>query len=192
MILLDHQVLSVDNHICSCYNDSNVIKERSIIIDRLFHVYNAWYDVTPGDLGSGLPLLAMCIHRARKEKFVLSKKAKLWAVETNDYLYLFSMQKLEKDQAAACVSFSIEDALPRVKPHNEHMYSFITAVFVADEAEQDALKYVRRRKFTKTYKLGFHGSSPLKTAALDIEKEKIFTNNMGRDLRRQITNICKE
>ena len=169
-----------------------MIKERSVIIDRLFNVYNAWYDVSPGDLGSGLPLEAMCIHRARKEKYVLSKKAKLWGIETNDYLYLFNMQKLDRNQAESCISFSIEDALPRVKPHSEHMYSFITVVFVADEAEQDALKYVRRRKFTKTYKLGFHGSSPLKTAAFDIEKEKVVTNNMGRDLRKQITNICKE
>jgi hypothetical protein len=120
-----------------------VIKERSVIIDRLFNVYNAWYDVSPGDLGSGLPLKAMCIHRARKEKFVLSRKAKLWAIETNDYLYLFSMEKLDMDQAEACISFSIEDALPRVKPHSEHMYSFITAVFITNEAEQNALKYVR-------------------------------------------------
>jgi hypothetical protein len=113
-------------------------------------------------------------------------------VEVNDYLYLFSMPKLEKEDAEACVLFSIEDALPRVKPHKEHMYSFITAVFVADETGQDALKYVRRRRFTKSYRLGFYGSSPLKTAALDIGQEKIVTNNMGRDLRKQIKNICKE
>jgi hypothetical protein len=122
----------------------------------------------------------------------LSRKAKLWAVEVNDYLYLFSMPKLDKEQARACVLFSIEDALPRVKPHNEHMYSFITAVFVADEAEKDALAFIRWRRFIKSYRLGFHGSSPLKTAALDIAREKIVTNNMGRDLRKQIKNICKE
>ena len=169
-----------------------VIKDRSVIIDRLFDVYNTWYDVCPGDLDSGLPLKAMCIHHTRKEKFVLSKKAKLWAVEANDYLYLFSMQKMDKNQAEACISFSIENALPRVKPHSEHMYSFITTVFVADEAEQDALKYVQRRKFTKSYKFGFYGLSPLKTVAVDIGKEKIVTNNMGRDLCKQIKNICKE
>ena len=169
-----------------------MIKERSAIIDRLFDVYNAWYDVSSGDLGSGLPLEAMCIHRARKEKYVLSKKAKLWGIETNDYLYLFNMAKLDKYQAEACVSFSIEDALPRVKPHSEHMYSFITTVFVADEIEQDALKFIRRRRFNKSYKFGLHGSSPLRTAALDTGKEKIVTNNMGRDLRKQIKNICKE
>ena len=169
-----------------------MIKDRSVILERLFDSYSAWYDVTSGDLGSGLPLKALFLHRFRKEKFVLSRKAKLWAVEANEYLYLFSMAKLEKDQAEACVSFSIEDALPRVKPHSEHMYSFITTVFVADEIDQDALKLICRRKFNKSYKMGLHGSSPLKTAALDIGKEKIVSNNMGRDLRKQILNICKE
>ena len=171
---------------------SLMAKDRPVILEKLLASYDAWYDVTLGDLGSTLPLKAFCIHRSRKEKYVLSRKAKLWAVEANDYLYLFSMEKLDKYQAEACVSFSVEDALPRVKPHSEHMYSFITAVFVADEIEQDALKFIRWRRFNKSYKLGLHGSSPLKTAALDIGREKIVTNNMGRDLRKQIKNICKE
>lgn len=169
-----------------------MIKDRSVILKRLFDSYEAWYDVSLGDMDSGLPLKAVCQHYSRKEKFVLSKKAKLWAAEVNDYLYLFSIQKLDKDQAEACVSFSIEDALPRIKPHNEHMYSFITAVFIADETDQDALSFIRRRKFNKSYRLGLYGSSPLKTAALDIGMGKVITNNMGKDLRKQILNICKE
>jgi len=169
-----------------------LIKDRQVVLKRLFNSYNGWYDVLPGDLGSGLPLEALCIYHSRSEKFVLSKKARLWAVEVNDYLYLFSMPKLDKYQAEEYISFSIQDALPRVKPHNEHMYSFITIVFIADEIEEDALKFIRWRKFIKSYKLGLYGSSPLKAAALDMEREKIVTNNMGRDLRKQIKNICKE
>lgn len=169
-----------------------MIKDRPVILERLFGYYNAWYDVTNGDLGSGLPLLAFCEYRSRSEKYVLSKKAKLWAVETNDLFYLFSMPRLDRSQAEACVSFSIENALPRVKPHKEHMYSFITAFFVTDEIEDDALKFISRARFNKTYKWGFEGSSPLKAAALDARGEKIVTNNMGRDLRKQIRNICKE
>ena len=169
-----------------------MIKDHPVVLERLINYYKAWYDVTLGDLGSGLPLKAQCIHRNRKEKYVLSRKAKLWAVEVNDYLYLFDTPKLDKEQAEACISFSIEDALPRVQPHGEHMYSFITAVFITDGAEPDAIKFVRRRRFTKSYKMGMHGSSPLKTALFNIEMEKVITNNMGRDLRKQIANICKE
>jgi hypothetical protein len=171
---------------------SYLIKDRSAILDRFLNSYKSSYDIFLGDMASGLPLEAVCQHHTRSEKYVLSKKAKLWAVEINDYLYLFSMPKLEKEEAEACVLFSIEDALPRVKPHNEHMYSFISAVFLADETGQDTLKFIRRRKFTKSYKIGFHGSSPLKTAALDIGQGKIVTNSMGKDLRMQIKNICKE
>jgi hypothetical protein len=170
----------------------NLIKDRSAILDRFLSLYQSSYDILNGDMASGLPLMAVCQHHTRSEKFVLSRKARLWAVEVNDYLYLFSMPRLEKEQAQACISFSIEDALPRVKPHKEHMYSFITTVFVADEADKDALKFIRRRRFNKSYKLGIYGASPLKTAVLNIEQEKVETNNMGRDLRRQINNICEK
>jgi hypothetical protein len=170
----------------------SLIKDRSAILDRFLSSYGSSYDIIPGDKASGLPLEAVCQHHTRSEKYVLSKKAKLWAVEVNDYLYLFSVPKLEKEQAEECVLFSIKDALPNVKPHKEHMYSFITAVFVADTTEHDVLRFIRRRRFNKSYKLGIYGSSPLRTAALDIGQEKIVTNNMGRDLRTQIKNICKE
>ena len=166
-------------------------KDRPAIIERLNNLYNTWYDITPGDLGSGLPLEALCIYRSRSEKYVLSKKAKLWAVEANEYLYLYNMAELDLFQAEKCISFAIEDALPRIKPHKEHMYSFITAVFVADTIEDDAIRYIRRRKFNKTYKLGFFGSSPLKTAIIDTRNDNIVTNNMGRDLRKQINKIIK-
>jgi len=169
-----------------------LIKDRSAILDRFINTYRSSYDIISGDMASGLPLEAVCQHHTRSEKFILIKKARLWAIEMNDYLYLFNVAKLVKEQVEACILFSIEDALPKVKPHKEHMYSFITAVFLADMAEQDALKYIKRRRFTKSYKLGIYGSSPLRLAALDIGQEKIVTNNMGRDLRTQIKNICKE
>ena len=169
-----------------------MVKDRLVILEKMLDTYSVWYDVTLGDMDSGLPLEALCIHRSRKEKYVLSRKAKLWAAEVNEFLYLFSMQKLDLSQAEACISFAIEDALPRVKPHNEHMYSFITAVFLADSIEPEALKFVRRRRFTKSFRFGFHGSSPLKTAAISTENEMVVTNNMGRDLRKQIKNIYKE
>jgi len=175
-----------------------LIKDRSAILDRFLRSYQSSYDILStsegvyGDMPSGLPLKAVCQHHARSEKYVLTKKAKLWAVEVNDYLYLFSTPKLEKEEAEACILFSIEDALPKVKPHKEHMYSFVTVVFITDNTEQDALKFIRRRKFTKTYKFGFHGSAPLKTAVLDIGREKVVTNNMGKDLCKQIKHICKE
>ena len=169
-----------------------MIKDRSAILERFLSTYRSSYDIFPGDKASGLPLEAVCQHHTRSEKYVLTKKAKLWAVEVNDYLYLFSVSKLEKEQVEACVLFSIGDALPNVKPHKEHMYSFITAVFLADETEHDVLGFIKRRRFSKSYKWGIHGSAPLRTAALDIGQEKIVTNNMGRDLRTQIKNICKE
>jgi len=169
-----------------------LIRDRSAIIERFLSSYRSSYDILSGDKASGLPLEAVCQHHTRSEKYVLSRKAKLWAVEMNDYLYLFSVARLGREQAEECILFSIKDALPNVKPHKEHMYSFVTAVFVTDETEQDVLRFIRRRRFNKSYRWGIHGSSPLRTAALDIGHEKIVTNNMGRDLRTQIKNICKE
>lgn len=165
---------------------------REQILNKLLASYKAWYNIEPGDRDSGLPLEALCIYHTRGEKYVLTKKAKIWGMETNEYLYLFSAPELEQETVEKCCNFAIEDALGRIKPHSEHMYSYITAIFVADVIEPKALTYVRRRKFMKSYRMGLQGSAPFKALALETEKEVIVTNSWGRDLKKFFKKICKE
>ena len=156
--------------------------DRAKLLEKLRESYEYYYDIEDGNADSGLPLLYTATFHVRSEGYVLIKKAKIWAAETNEYAYIFSVPVLDADTASRCMDFALEDGLPKIKPDPEHRESYIIALFVADVIEDEAAKIIRSRKFYKSFKLGLWGWSALRTAAVGLEKELIATNKAGSNL----------
>ena len=53
-------------------------------MQKLRESYEYYYDIEDGDAGSGLPLEYRAEFRVRSEGYVLIKRAKIWAAETNE------------------------------------------------------------------------------------------------------------
>ena len=151
---------------------------RAGLLDKLRESYEYYYDITEGDAGTGLPLLYSAAFHVRSEGYMLFKKAKIWAAETNEYAYIFSVPVLDAETASRCIDFALEDGLPRVQPQE----SYIIALFVADVIDPEAQKIIRGRKFYKSFKFGLQGWVALKVAAVELEKELIETNKAGGNL----------
>lgn len=156
--------------------------DRAALLEKLRESYEYYYDIGDGDAGSGLPLLYTATFHMRSEGYVLIKRAKIWAAETNEYAYIFSMHELDAETASKCIEFALNDGFPKIKPDPEHRESYIIALFVADVIDEEAAKIIRSRKFYKSFKLGLWGWSALRTAAVGLEKELIETNKAGSNL----------
>ena len=79
-----------------------------------------------------------------------------------------------------CIDYAIADTLPRVKPHKEHQYTNVKTVFVADGFDDETVKVIKKRKFSRNYKLSLYGYTALLTAAVDLSRRQAFTNPAGR------------
>ena len=156
--------------------------DRTGLLDKLRESYEYYYDITEGDAGTGLPMLYSAAFHVRSEGYVLIKKAKIWAAETNEYAYVFSVPVLDAETASKCIDYALADGFPKIEPSPEHRESYIIAVFVADVIEAEALKIIRSRKFYKSFRFGLQGWSALKIAAVELEKELISTNKAGGNL----------
>ena len=155
---------------------------RGTFLDTLRDSYSAYYDIFEGDAGSGLPLAFRASYSSRSEKYWLSKNIKVWANETNEHAYLFLADGFDKETVDRCIDFVLADGLPRVKPHKEHQYTNLAAVFVADRFDKATLKHITKRSFSKSYKFSLHGYTELLTAAVELESESASTNAAGRPL----------
>ncbi len=153
-------------------------------LSTLLNSYEYYYSITEGDADSGLPLAFRAEFHARDEGYVLIKKAKIWAAESNEYVYVFSVPELDLKTAESCMDYALADGLPRIEPHPEHKDSYIIAIFLADVIQAEAARAIRRRKYHKDYKFGMLGWSSMKTAAVELEKEMVLTNKMGRNLKK--------
>lgn len=167
--------------------------DRAAFLDKLRDSYEYYYNVETHDPdeSSGVPLAISAEFHARDEGYVLTKKAKIWAAESNEYVFIFSAPSFDQDTACHCIDYALTDGTARIKPHSEHKNSFIIAIFVADELNFPVQKEICSRKFDRSYKMGFHGWSALKTATIDMEKEMIATNRLGEDIGKFLKKLLR-
>lgn len=165
--------------------------DRSSFLSRVRDSYERYYDIADGDLDSGLPMLFFADFHARDEGYVLVKRAKIWAMESNEYVYLFTAPRIDTETAKKCLDFALDDGQKRIKPHREHRDSYIIAIFVADVIDVDAEKEIKKRRFDKSYKFGLEGWAGLKTAAVDLERECIATNSIGGSMKKLFKKLLR-
>ncbi len=155
--------------------------DRATFLEVLKDAYSAYYDIHD-DVQTALPLAFRADYKNRDELFFLVRSATIWGNEKNEYCYLFSAPAFSPDIVKACVDYAITDGLPRVKPHKEHQCTNIKVIFLADTADEEARKAVKKLSFTKNYKFGLWGFTNLLAGIVDMETRKTVTNAAGHEL----------
>ena len=95
-------------------------------IEGLIKACAAYYDIE--EIHDGTPLKALCAYHMRDSQYVLVKKAELWAAENHEYLYLWDAEQLDTALVEEMFRRTLADGEPRVRPHSQHMYTYLTAV----------------------------------------------------------------
>ena len=154
---------------------------RESFLKVLEDAYSAYYNIVPVVDAGDLPLAFRADYFSRNEMYFLMKQNTIWGNETNEYLYLFSAERFDPDMVNKCIDYAISDALPRVKPHKEHQYTNFKTVFVADGFDDETIKLIRKKKYSKSYNHSLFGYSTLLTVAVDLARQKAFTNSAAHD-----------
>ena len=92
---------------------------RDTLLARLSEAYTAYFDVEPVQDGS--PLKALCAYHSRGSQYVLIKKAELWAAETHEYLYLYSLPRLDFTSLVELQARTLEATHPPPFPAYVHL-----------------------------------------------------------------------
>ena len=123
---------------------------REEALDKLCHSYSGYFDVVRHEEPKGYLVAEAGLH-IHSEKYVLVKAAKLWEADNNEY-----------------------------EPGPNHMCSYITAIFLCDTCEPDALRALRRTRIYKSFKLAFHGWMDYHTGVVELSTGKTAANGSGR------------
>ena len=157
------------------------------VLEGLKLSYTAYYDIE--EFEDGTPLKALCAYHNRDSQYVLVKKAELWAAESHEYLYLWDAGCLDVPLTEEIFRRTLEDGEPRVKPHAQHMYTYLTAVALYDSADPDALAQLKKLKKRREFKLSLHGWMEFRIAAVDLSTGEITVNRAGKALAKDLRRL---
>ena len=168
---------------------------REEACEKLVKSYGVYYDVTRMEgeertsAAENAEFAARCDYFEYSEKYVLSKKAKIWEADCEDFLYVFSTDRLTVQTAEACRKYAWEDGKGRVHPGPGHMYSYITVVILCDAMDEAARGALKKMRDSKSFKFSLHGWMTLRVVALPISEGSIITNWDGREAGKSVKNV---
>lgn len=154
------------------------------ILERLLEGYQGYFDIER--IEEEGPLKAICIFHIHNEKYVLTKKAKLWEADCNEYVYLFSMPKLTKELYRQCEQMAYDKGMEQIHPKPGHMYSYITAVFLCGESEAEAVRALKRCRIHKNFRFSYYGWMDFHTLLVDVGSGRIEANSSGREGKKRM------
>jgi hypothetical protein len=157
------------------------------VLEGLKKAYTTYFDIE--EIDDGTALKARCDYHMRDSQYVLVKKAELWAAESHEYLYLWDAGCLDVPLTEEIFRRTLEDGEPRVKPHAQHMYTYLTAVALYDSADPDALAQLKKLKKRREFKLSLHGWMEFRIAAVDLSTGEITVNRAGKALAKDLRRL---
>jgi len=164
-----------------------MVYTKEELLSKLLEVYSHHYDIdADGSVNGAGHYPATATYFLRDENYLLTKKHVLNAVENYDYMYFLIADEIDAETLQKEIDFSLAEGMKRVKPHKEHMSSFISLVIIADRISDDAKKLIKRSNKRKYFRLALHGWMEYHIAAIETSSNNVISNPAGRDKRKTL------
>ena len=162
------------------------LDEQHLVLERLLAAHEAWFDVTRDCEYAGRRFEGYAEFHSYGEKYVLSKKRKLWEVEAHEYLFFKLIDRLDEETFGDYLEFMKTQAVKKASPGPNHMTSYISLVLIAREVERGAGRTLRKTSYHKTFKMGFHGYAEFRLCVVDLAEQQVLTNAMGKSMKKAL------
>lgn len=146
---------------------------------RLMESCEAYYNVIPTESEES-PLLCVCEFFQKSEGYVMFRKANIWTIEAEEFIYLYSVSKLTEELFQELKQRAYDDGMKRANIGAGHMCTYVTAVFLCDTCTEGAKKALQKCSVHKTFLFSLHGWLDLRLAVYETADGSITTNRAGK------------
>ncbi len=154
----------------------STLQER---LDKLLDAYSHLYDIEREVTVEDFTYPATATYYLRDENYLISKQHVLSAVEQHEYVYILLADHLDEETLVRHIDLSKRAGLSKVKPHKDHMVSYVTLVVLANTIAPEAVKRIKKTRFRKNYRMTFHGWMEYHVAAMDASTNCFCSNPAG-------------
>ena len=155
-------------------------------LEKLLNAYSHNYDLTSNGEEEGVVYPAMAHYYLRDEHYLIRRDKQFYATEQHDYTYFYLAGQLSAAQARELLDRTLKVGMAQIKPHKEHMCSYVTLVVLAETIDPEAQKLLKRTRFHKNFRLALHGWMEYHIAAMECSTGSFLSNPAGREARKTL------
>ena len=153
-------------------------------LDKLLNAYSHQYDIARDVTVDGGFFPATATFYLRDENYIINKKHVLSAVENYDYTYFYITDHLDAATLRQQIDLTMKVGTAQIKPHRDHMSSFVSLVILADTIDEEAKKLIRKTRFQKYFRLALHGWMEYHIAAMETSTNSFLSNPAGKGAKK--------
>ena len=153
-------------------------------LEKLLDAYAYYFDVERDVPVEGGQFPATAFYHFREENYIATKAHVIYATEQHEYVYFYVTDHLDAKTLQSQIELSRKAGLSTIEPSNEHMFSFVTLVVLANTIDPEAKKLIKRTRFRKNFRLALHGWMEYHIAAMEISTQSFLSNPAGKEARK--------
>lgn len=158
-------------------------------LEKILASYQEAFDITrPFDVNGDM-YDAYAEFRVTSAKYVLVEKAELWRANCYEHTFFKCFRFPDMEMPDVFRREIVEYIEPKIVRQGrdcmekDHMYTFITGIFLCDEEVPEELKkQIQRFKFFKNYRFGIRGYAEVRLLVFDMKNKKVMGNRAAREL----------
>lgn len=160
---------------------------RDEAAQKLMEACTAFYNVQPVQTdenavdGESSPLLCVCEFFQESEGYVMFRKANIWRVEAEEFMYIYSVPELTEELVLKLRHEAYADGRKRAHIGAGHMCTCVTAVFLCDNCTEKAKKLLKKYSYHETFLLSLHGWLDIRLAMYETSTGEIIVNKAAKD-----------
>lgn len=155
-------------------------------LNKLLNAYSHNYDIAYHVTVDGNEYPAAATYYLRDENYLISRKHVLSALEQHEYVYFYLCENLSAKDLQKQIEISFNAGMMQIKPHKEHMSSYVTLVILAETIDEDAKKLLKKTHYRKNFLLALHGWMEYHIAAMETSTMRFFSNRDGKEARKTL------
>lgn len=153
-------------------------------LDNIENKLKAYFDIYRKYNIKGYAYDLFAKYHMRMERYVLVKKAVIYAMENNEYCLMKYFNEIDEYKLKDFTNSLIESIDELVNPDENHMSSVITGVLVCDNIpSDDIVKQIKKFKYHKGFAFGFRGWVDIRLILVAMNDNYIVTNKKGKEVR---------
>lgn len=167
----------------------DINEESGKALERLLGLYKRHFDISFNCTLLDTTVPVMAHFNSRGEKFLLVKKAKIWAYECNEHVFFFAPEVADERFFCSITDFVEASEALLVKPHSEHMYTYLTAIVITERLTKEARKNAKRYKWRKSYRFSLYGWCHIRIVIFELPEGTFTSNRDGKEVSKALSAI---
>lgn len=154
-------------------------------IDDLFIKYNKNFNVSKNIELCKKKINLFAEHKGIGGRTFVTQKDIIDKFEFNEYCIVKTYNDIDLEAAVEYTEYLKTLINDLVKPHKEHKSSTITGVMVCNTSiDKCTENFIKKFKYTKSYKLYFHGWSDIRLILVDLSNNLVIPNKQGKRVKK--------